>query len=408
MPSEIDPSIPDGCDVNLAIVLSRHGARDPTASKTVVYKALIDKIQSFAEDYAKGFEFIRDYQYTLGADQLSWFGEKQLVDSGIAFYERYKSLATDGEPFIRAAGQERVVGSARNFTQGFLNAQGRDEADAIKDILIIPEAEGVNNTLNHGTCPEFEHGAADDVADEKQEVWKEIWVPSITERLNRKMPGANLTLDETIYMMDLCPFDTVSGRGDKMSQFCQLFTAREWEQYDYFMSLDKWYGYGEGNPLGPTQGVGYVNEVISRLTGEPVDDHTTTNSTLDSSPETFPLNRSLYADFSHDNDMSSIYAALGLYAGVGDLDPARREPPQDKGGFSAAWTVPFAAKMYVERMVCGEGEGEGEEMVRVLVNDRVIPLSGCGADSSGRCRLSDFVDSLSFARNGGKWDECFT
>ena len=39
-----------------------------------------------------------------------------------------------------------------------------------------------------------------------------------------------------------------------------------------------------GNPLGRIQGVGYVNELLARLTGEPVQDHTTHNSSLE-----FPL-----------------------------------------------------------------------------------------------------------------------
>jgi hypothetical protein len=51
--------------------------------------------------------------------------------------------------------------------------------------------------------------------------------------------------------------------------------------------------------------------------------------------------------------------------------------------------------------------GIEEELVRVIVNDRVIPLQNCGADKLGRCTLSRFVDSLTFAVNGGKWDQCF-
>ena len=51
--------------------------------------------------------------------------------------------------------------------------------------------------------------------------------------------------------------------------------------------------------------------------------------------------------------------------------------------------------------------GTDEELVRVLVNDRVIPLQNCDADELERCRLSKFIDSLSFAREDGRWDKCF-
>jgi hypothetical protein len=66
--------------------------------------------------------------------------------------------------------------------------------------------------------------------------------------------------------------------------------------------------------------------------------------------------------------------------------------------------VPFAARVYVEKMRCG---GEEEERVRVLVNDRVMALRGCGADERGMCTLERFVESMAFARGNGRWDWCF-
>ena len=52
-------------------------------------------------------------------------------------------------------------------------------------------------------------------------------------------------------------------------------------------------------------------------------------------------------------------------------------------------------------------EGFEEEQVRILVNDRVLPLESCGANAFGMCSLSAFIESLSFARSGGRWDQCF-
>jgi hypothetical protein len=213
-------------------------------------------------------------------------------------------------------------------------------------------------------------------------------------------------MDETIYMMDLCPFNTVANNVGKISQFCGLFTQDEWKSYDYYQSLGKYYGYSWGNPLGATQGVGFTNELIARLTHTSVEDNTSTNRTLDSSPLTFPLtkNVSMYADFSHDNDMTGIFSALGLYNDTRPLLNTTRESIKQTDGYSASWTVPFAARAYFEKMTC---VGAKEELVRVIVNDRVVPLESCGADKLGRCSASTFVDSLSFARRGGDWDQCF-
>ncbi|KAK7415174.1 hypothetical protein QQZ08_012420 [Neonectria magnoliae] len=404
VPSDIDSSLPESCEVTFGLVLSRHGARYPTAHKSEMYNATITRLQSSVTKYGEGFGWLGDYVYSLGAADLTDFGQEQLIDSGKAFYKRYEKLAQQTEPFIRASGSERVVMSSYNFTQGFYSAEGDSADNKINDILIVPEEDGINNTLSHGNCGAFEEGWASKVGDEAADAWRDMFVPSITERLNKNLPGVNLTLDETLYMMDLCPFNTVNTPdGATRSEFCDMFTKKEWRSYDYYGTLSKYYSYGNGNLMGPTQGVGYANELIARLTKQPVIDHTNTNTTLDSSPETFPLDRALYADFSHDNTMVSVFSALGLYNETERLPTDHIVLASEAHGFSSAWVVPFGARMYVEKLNC---TGTSEEYVRVLVNDRVMSLKTCGGDKRGRCKLSDFVESLSFARDGGHWDWC--
>lgn len=409
MPSEIDASLPAGCEITFAQVLSRHGARDPTAGKSKAYEATIARIQSSATKYGDGFTFIKDYKYGLGADLLTDIGREQMLNSGIHFYGRYRALARNVTPFIRASGQERVIESGDKWALGFHQARVADSGSAKDDgfpypKVLIPETDGSNNTLNHGLCPAFEK---DKGGDKLQAQFLASFGGPIRDRLNKGMPGANITLDEVVYLMDLCPFESVARTDGKLSEFCGLFSKEEWRSYDYRASLGKYYSYGPGSPLGPTQGVGFANELLARLTGMPVSDRTSTNRTLDSSPATFPLDKKLYADFSHDNDMLTVFSALGLYNATKPLPVSGRREPSDLAGFAVSWLVPFSSRMYVEKMKCGAAAGQNEELVRVLVNDRVIPLQNCGADKLGRCELSKFVNSMSFARGGGYWDKCF-
>lgn len=389
-------------------MLSRHGARDPTASKTKLYNSTVQLIQSSTTSYKAGYEFIKDYAYTLGADQLTTFGQNELVNSGKKFYQRYESLTRVNTPFFRSAGEDRVVESAQNWTQGFHQAHlatGGVNSDTYPyAILVISEDAGVNNTLSHSLCTAFEDGPDGDIQDDALAQWGAVFLPNITTRLNTNLVGANLTDSQALYVMDLCPFNTVANAAGNISDWCSLFTTEEWQQYNYYYSINKYYGYGAGNPLGPTQGVGFTNELIARLTNTSVQDHTSTNSTLDGSSSTFPLGLPLYADFSHDNDMTTIYNALGLYNSTAPLTNDTLETTAETNGYSAAWTVPFAARMYVEKMTC---DGSSEELVRVLINDRVVPLETCGADDLGRCGLEAFVSSLTFAQSGGFWDQCF-
>ncbi|KAI9640700.1 NAD-dependent isocitrate dehydrogenase [Ciborinia camelliae] len=412
VPSEISASVPDQCEISFAQILSRHGARDPTASKTAKYTALIDKIHNTAISYGADYTFIKDYEYSLGADQLTIFGQQELINSGIKYYNRYKSLATTITPFVRSSGQDRVVESAQNWTQGFHYARSADSSSTANasypyNIVIISEGTGSNNTLDHSLCSSFEDGPDSTIGNSAQTTWAEIFTPNITSRLNSNLPGANLTMTDTISFMDLCPFNTVASPTGIISPFCSIFTTADWKAYDYYQTLGKYYGFSWGNPLGPTQGVGFTNELIARLTNTPVQDHTSTNHTLDDNPATFPIDASvkLYADFSHDNDMTGIFSALGLYNSTTPLSNTTRQDVSQTNGYSASWSVPFAARVYIEKMSCA---GESEELVRVIVNDRVLPLETCGGDDLGRCGLTRFVESLSFAIEGGDWGSCFT
>ncbi|KAL4946679.1 hypothetical protein BDV06DRAFT_208567 [Aspergillus oleicola] len=408
--SAISEDVPSGCSVTFAQVLSRHGARYPTESKSEKYSDLIGAIQKnvSSSSFSGKYAFLGEYNYTLGADDLTAFGEAQMVDSGVRFYQRYKNLSREITPFIRASGSDRVVASAEKFIDGFENAKRSDRhsSGAAAEVnLVLPETDGFNNTLDHSTCAAFE---SSEVADEIEANFTSLVTPPIRRRLESDLPGIELSDDQVIYLMDMCSFDTMalSDDGSELSPFCALFTEKEWVQYDYIQSLSKYYGYGAGAALGPTQGIGFTNELIARLTQTPVHDNTSTNRTLDSNPATFPLDRKLYADFSHDNNMISIFFAMGLYNGTAPLSQTEVETVEEMDGYSAAWTVPFGARAYFELLSC-ESNSHKEPLVRALVNDRVVPLHGCEVDEEGRCSLSDWVKGLSFARSGGGWKSCY-
>jgi Histidine phosphatase superfamily (branch 2) len=423
VPSDISAEVPNGCRITLAQILSRHGSRDPTASKTKSYNDTITAIKANVTTFTGKYGFLNNYDYLLGADQLTTFGQNELVNSGIKFFERCSHLAASSTPFVRSSSEARVVKSAQNWTQGYHNAlvsAGFVDAGYPFPIIVISEDPDSNNTLNHAICTNFESDEEyySSIASNAQKKFAATFVPAIRQRLEADLPGAQLSTSDVISLMDLCPFNTVANsHGGSISTFCALFTESEWHAYNYYETLNKYYGYGAGNPVGPTQGVGWTNELIARLTGTPVVDHTSTNRTLDMDPATFPLDRKLYADFSHDNDMTAIMHAIGLYnSSTPMLSNTTVTEAGSAGGYSASWTVPFAGRLHVEKMVCdcertglrqSNQKAHARELVRVIVNDRVIRLPHCGADELGRCEVGPYVESLSFARSGGRWTDCF-
>ncbi|KAJ7149354.1 phytase [Mycena filopes] len=386
---------PNGCEITQ---LQRHGARFPTSGASINIVSAVRKLQSVDEYTHAGMEFLRSFVYTLGTDDLVPSGAIQSFEAGSTVFERYAHLVTvDNLPFVRASSGERVVDSANNWTAGFSTASHHKYNPSISVIL---SQEG-NNTLKTRMCPNA--GKSDAQTSE----WLAAYAPAITARLNAWAPGANLTNPETSALISLCAFHTAatSTTFSPLSTFCALFTPPDFAAFDYSADLDKYYytGYGAACGLGRVQGVGYVNELLARLTHRPVRDRTQTNTTLDADPATFPLDRSIYADFSHDNTMVAIFGALGLFPQDTPLSTAA---PDARRTWHTREMVPFSGRMAVERLRCGDWK----EYVRILVNDAVQPLDFCSTLGTGLCTLSAFVESQAYARTngGGDWEECFS
>lgn len=346
----------------------------------------LSKLQSAEEYLDPKLDFLKSYTYSLGTDDLVPFGAMQSLQAGGESYVRYKHLISKKDlPFVRAASSKRVVKSARKWTQGFSLASHHVYNPSLSVII----SEHGNCTLTNKMCPNAGEPS------EQTDAWARIYGYPVAARLNSVAPGANLLPEDIPDLMPLCPFETVAT--EKKSPFCALFTKEEFQNYEYYMDLEKYYRTGYGQALGPVQGVGYVNELLARLTGMPVRDNTQTNRTLDSSPITFPLNHTIYADFSHDNELIAIYSAIGLFKQPEPLDPTKPNPGRT---WVASHLVPFSGRMVTERLSCAD---RGKKYVRILVNDALQPLEFCGA-GDGLCLLEAFVDSQEYARSDGAGD----
>ncbi|PSR83458.1 hypothetical protein PHLCEN_2v5730 [Hermanssonia centrifuga] len=397
IPHGIYSGPPSGCEITQ---LQRHGARFPTSGAATSIIAAVGKLQAVKAYNDPDFDFLKTFTYDLGTNDLVEYGADQSFDAGQETFFRYADLiSSDNLPFVRSSSSERVVLSATNWTAGFSSASHH----VYNPILSVILSESANDTLDDNMCP------AAGSSDPQTNTWLATYAPPITSRLNAAAPGANLTDTDTSSLISLCPFETVAKR--TKSAFCKLFEHESgaFPGFGYSGDLDKFYGTGYGQPLGPVQGVGYINELLARLTETPVQDHTQTNTTLDSSPLTFPLNRTVYADFSHDNQMIAIYAALGLFRQpqVEPLDPTKPNPERI---WRASALVPFSGRMITERLKCAGSKGDAKTVrVRIWVNDVLQPLEFCGAGEDGVCSLDAFVKSQAFARSNGAgdWEKCF-
>lgn len=148
-----------------------------------------------------------------------------------------------------------------------------------------------NDTLANHRCPNLDTSLASKAISE----WATHF-SATTAKLNTAAPGANLENRDIPGLMSLCSFDTLAH--NRKSPWCDLFEVQDWEKLSYLFDLQKYYFTGPGNPLGKVQGIGYVTELLTRLTGERyIDaDQTQTNHTLNDSEETFPLDACIYSE----------------------------------------------------------------------------------------------------------------
>ncbi|KAI0802034.1 histidine phosphatase superfamily [Irpex lacteus] len=397
---------PKGCELIQVNILQRHGIRYPNEHDD--YDESVDRLMSAEKLRSSKLKFLKNYEYKLKEEALTPLGAQQSFESGVEAFRRYSHLVSSHTlPFVRASRKGRVVDSSGNWTIGFSVASNHHIHPTVDQIL----SESVNNTL-YNDCPNASQ------AEEEKNTWLSVFTPPIVARLRKAAPKANITEQDVHNLMALCPFESLGL--EKRSPFCGLFSEQEFREFEYFGDVEKYYKTGYGNPLGPIQGVGYVNELLARLAGS--SHYVSRDKTQHNHSLPFPLDRTVYVDFTHENSQVAVFAALGIFNVSKPLD--LKKMPKEREGerkWVASRMVPFSGRMVVEKLVCEKGMTEGEEQfhetpvedtdgtyVRVLVNDALQPLEFCGGKKEGKwngvCALDTFVESQGYARRNGDGD----
>ncbi|PFH52488.1 hypothetical protein AMATHDRAFT_173590 [Amanita thiersii Skay4041] len=387
------PETPEGCQVTGLHFLHRHGARYPTSWASYGGPSnLASRLHQSASRWNATHElrFLNDWTYKLGEEVLTPFGRQQLYDLGISMRLKYGFLLekfsdTNTIPVFRTESQNRMLASALNFAIGFFGYPF--EGQYQQSITI--EADDFNNTLSpYKTCPNARHQDKSERGTWYVKKWANKYLKSAQARLQKRIRGYDLTIEDVYTMQQLCAYETVA---IGYSKFCELFTEKEWEGFNYAMDLSFWYNSAFGSPVARVQGIGYVQELVARLTHTAIQVYnSSTNSTLDDNPTTFPLNDSLYVDATHEVVVLNIITALNLtsFASTGPL-PATHIPPNRS--FRVSELAPFATNIQFQLLECSSIP---DPQIRIIINDGVAPLTGvrgCPKQRDGMCPVDVFV-----------------
>ncbi|KZL73390.1 3-phytase A precursor (histidine acid phosphatase) [Colletotrichum tofieldiae] len=410
-------ALPAGAEIVQVQMLSRHGSRYPTSGSNVA--SFGERIaKAGTELKAKGaLKFLNDWKYQLGHEILVPKGRQELFDSGILHSYMYSSLYNTNSKLIvrttvsrtptyvlhlravlrltRLQTQDRMLKSAEYWLAGFFGLEWTNNAT----IEVIIEQDRANNSLaGYLNCPNArKQNGGDDAA----QVWISNYLANATARLRGMADGYDWNINDTYAAQTMCPYETVAYG---FSLFCDLFTYEEWVGFSYSVDLAFAGNNAFQNPAGRAMGIGYQQEVIARLQNHTLGySGSQINVTLDNNTVTFPLNQSLYFDFSHDTNIASILTAFGLKQFSQLLQPTEYPGPHN---FTVSHITPFGARLDIEIIKTpkpfkadrsGYDEDGGEtKYVHFILNQRTVPLGWsfpeCDAErKDGWCEFETFL-----------------
>ncbi|KAJ9619892.1 hypothetical protein H2203_008166 [Taxawa tesnikishii (nom. ined.)] len=336
-----DVGLPSGCQVEQVHTLQRHANRFPTAyyDDGLNDENFASKVQNWTaanstQLFTGPLAFLNSYQYIMGESLLTGLGAATEFSSGVAFWNRYgralynatvAQLAYNGsgqaKPVLRTTSQSRIENSQINWALGFFGTSFQAVPDPalsnftsgdLFDVVIIPEGGTENNTLaSYDSCFNDYVSGIGDLGDMDLEHYLPLYLGNATARMQAYAPsGFTFTVNDTYAMQSICAYESgYIGSSD----FCGLFTEDEWAGFENTLDILYYYDYGYGNPTGRAQGIGYLQELLARLTNQYIySSNSSVNSTITDNPTDFPLGRPFYADFSHDDIIISVMTAMSL------------------------------------------------------------------------------------------------
>lgn len=189
-------------------------------------------------------------------------------------------------------------------------------------------------------------------------------------------PGIDLKVDDIDNLFNLCAFE-INYQG--YLKFCDIFTQDEFISHGYQSDLGYYYSSGPGGKL--TREIGSIQ----------------LRASLKLLKEDNP--NKIWLSFTHDTDIEMFHSALGLFDTIRPL-PADRVEVRDV--YRHTDVVPMGGRTVIEKYSCDDGN----EYVRFLVNDAVIPISSCSNGPGFACKLSDFESYVEERLEDVKIENC--
>ncbi|KAI9891870.1 MAG: acid phosphatase pho5 [Vezdaea aestivalis] len=295
-------------------------------------------------------------------------GSLQAFTAGLKLRTRYRHLIPKNKTKFWASDSKRVIESGKYFAAGFFGLPWEDHST----LDVIPETPELGgDTLTPGdTCLKYALDTEEghDYGNNVLMKFRPIYIQYIRQRLMIQNPSSEFTDTEIWSMQEMCGFETII-RGS--SNWCDVFTRKEWEAFEYARDLVHYYRGGPGNKYGKAMGWLWLNA---------------TRNLLLKGPTAGPL----FFSFVHDGDIAPMLAALGLFQQEDHLSVDGHIPQGRK--WKTSEIFPMGARIIFERLSCKaeDKKSESQDFVRINVNDGIVAMPTCHNGPGGSCPLGEF------------------
>lgn len=237
------------CKVTQIHMISRHGERYPTSNMGREIARFAENISGFS--FNSKLTFLNDWNISQWLyspeDQLDQetltgpaAGSIRMFTLGSEFRTRYQDLWNFGGSDVKVWSSDsgRVIDSARYFSSAFFGVGTSITVEVIPETL---EQWG-NSLTTSSSCLAFQTGKynASYGFSLATKTYQRTFLSKISKRFS-KMSNYKFTDSDVLAMSYICPFQ-VNALGS--SPFCNIFTEKEWKDFNYARDLGTYYGSG--------------------------------------------------------------------------------------------------------------------------------------------------------------------
>ncbi|KAF9101216.1 hypothetical protein BGX29_005882 [Mortierella sp. GBA35] len=414
--------VPEGYELVQLHLINRHGTRYPSASKSVGFKALTNRLKGVK---LPGFKWIQNwpidtlYPATKG-NLLSVQGDSDLYQIGRRFAIRYKTLLNrypyDANTYeFKSSAKSRCLQSAYGFSVGFFEGrlavepgfpkdQGDDDDDEDRppiqpvDISMLPIGLDKELAVKYA-CPRWlENVDGQDAVGRQKELFEDKFLPQVASRITAALSSSqsgtkvNITVKDVGVIQNLCDFEISMRNNDQT--WCRFLglglegtdaAMALFQNFEIADDLDDFYTHGPGVPfnkhLGCRLGTSLLESIEEALTEGDVGNGGMKKRGDDDEDE--PTLRRASFKFGHSETILFFSSFLGLYHQKGvPLTGNMTAEQYAKREFRTSTFSQFSANMAFEVYRPKESSSRPHKKRRLVYDDAATAAAAPNGEST--------------------------